>query len=66
MDIFEDFERIVQTPDTMGGKPCIRGTRITVSRVVAQIGAGQSIDSLLEDYPHLTREDVLEALRYAA
>ena len=66
MDILEDFQRITQIPGIMGGKPCVKGTRITVARIVAQIGVGQSIESLLEDYPHLTREDVLEALRFAA
>ncbi|MDR0347336.1 MAG: DUF433 domain-containing protein [Coriobacteriales bacterium] len=66
MDTFGDFKRISQNPSIMGGKPCIKGTRITVARVVAQIGVGQSIESLLKDYPALTYTDVLEALRYAA
>jgi uncharacterized protein (DUF433 family) len=66
MDIIGDFQRIAQIPGVMGGKPCIRGTRVTVARVVSQIGTGQSVESLLEDYPHLDLEDVLEALRYAA
>ena len=50
----------------MGGKPCIRGQRVTVGMIVGQIGAGRSIEALLGDYPYLEREDVLEALRYAA
>ena len=66
VDVYGDFKRISQNPGIMGGKPCICGTRITVTRVVSQIGSGQSIESLLDDYPHLTRADVLEALRYAA
>lgn len=66
MDVFEEFKHISQTPGVMGGKPCIKGTRITVARVVGQIGAGQSIEGLLGDYPQLTNADVLEALRYAA
>ena len=66
MDIVNDFRRIVQTSDVMGGKPCIRGTRVTVARILSQIGSGQSIESLLEDYPYLCHEDILEALRYAA
>jgi uncharacterized protein (DUF433 family) len=61
-----DFARITQNPAIMGGKPCIRGLRVTVGMVVGQIGAGRSIDELLADYPYLKREDVLEALRYAA
>lgn len=61
-----NFERITQNPAVMGGKPCIRGMRVTVGMVVGQIGAGLTIDQLLADYPYLEREDVLEALRYAA
>ncbi|HWX86501.1 MAG TPA: DUF433 domain-containing protein [Xanthobacteraceae bacterium] len=61
-----DFARITQNPAVMGGKPCIRGLRVTVGMIVGQIGAGRSIDQLLADYPYLQREDVLEALRYAA
>ena len=50
----------------MGGKACIRGMRVTVGNVVGQIGAGRSIEELLQDYPYLEREDILQALRYAA
>ena len=50
----------------MGGKPCIRGQRVTVGMIVGQIGTGRTIDELLADYPYLEREDILEALRYAA
>jgi uncharacterized protein (DUF433 family) len=60
------FERITQNPAVMGGRPCIRGLRVTVGMIVAQIGWGRSIDEVLADYPYLEREDVLEALRYAA
>jgi uncharacterized protein (DUF433 family) len=62
----KDFTRITQNPAVMGGKPCIRGLRVTVGAIVAQLGAGGTIDRLLKDYPYLQREDVLEALRYAA
>ncbi len=61
-----DFERITQDPAVMGGKPCIRGFRVTVGMIVGQIAAGRSIDQLLADYPYLQREDILDALRYAA
>jgi uncharacterized protein (DUF433 family) len=61
-----EFERITQDPAVMGGKPCIRGLRVTVGTIVGQIAAGRSIDQLLADYPYLQREDILEALRYAA
>lgn len=50
----------------MGGKACIRGTRVTVGTIVGQIGAGHTIEELLADYPYLQREDVLQALRYAS
>jgi len=61
-----DLDRITQDPGLMGGKPCIRGMRVTVGMIVGQIGAGHSIEQLLADYPYLEREDVLQALRYAA
>jgi len=61
-----DLDRITQSPDMMGGRPCIRGMRVTVAMIVGQIGAGVSIDELLADYPYLEREDILQALRYAA
>ena len=61
-----DLSRITQRPDVMGGKPCIRGMRVTVGMIVGQIGAGRSVEDLLADYPYLERDDILEALRYAA
>ena len=60
------LDRITQQPDVMGGKPCIRGMRVTVGMIVGQISAGRSIDQLLADYPYLQREDIMQALRYAA
>jgi uncharacterized protein (DUF433 family) len=62
----EELDRITQQPDVMGGKACIRGMRVTVGMVVGQIGAGHSIDEVLADYPYLEREDIMQALRYAA
>jgi uncharacterized protein (DUF433 family) len=61
-----DLDRITQQPEVMGGKACIRGMRITAGTIVGQIGAGHSIEEVLADYPYLEREDVLQALRYAA
>jgi uncharacterized protein (DUF433 family) len=61
-----DLDRITQNPLVMGGKACIRGMRVTVGMIVGQIGAGRSIEELLTDYPYLEREDILQALRYAA
>ena len=63
MDI---LNRITQQPEVMGGKPCIRGLRVTVGMIVGQISAGHSIDDLLTDYPYLEREDIMQALKYAA
>jgi uncharacterized protein (DUF433 family) len=60
------LDRITQDPGVMGGRPCIRGMRVTVGMVVRLVGAGHSIDEILTDYPYLEREDVLQALRYAA
>jgi uncharacterized protein (DUF433 family) len=60
------FERVTRDPNVMGGKACIRGMRITVGMIVRQIGAGHSIDAVLLDFPCLEREDIQDALRYAA
>lgn len=60
------LDRITQQPELMGGKACVRGMRVTVGMIVSQIGAGHSIDDVLTDYPYLEREDILQALRYAA
>lgn len=61
-----ELDRITVDPAVMGGRPCVRGMRVTVGMIVGQIGAGQSFDALLTDYPYLEREDLLQALRYAA
>lgn len=61
-----ELDRITQQPEMMGGKACIRGLRVTVGMVVGQIGAGHSVDDVLGDYPYLEREDIMQALRYAA
>ena len=50
----------------MGDKACIRGMRVTVSRILSQIGSGKTIDELLVDYPYLEREDILQSFRFAA
>jgi uncharacterized protein (DUF433 family) len=62
----EELDRITQQPGVMGGKACIRGMRVTVGMIVGQIGAGRSVEEILADYPYLEREDVLQAIRYAA
>lgn len=58
--------RITIDPEVMGGLPCIRGLRVTVSAVVGQLAAGRSIDDVLADYPYLERADVLASLEFAA
>jgi uncharacterized protein (DUF433 family) len=61
-----EFPRITRNPAVMTGKPCIRGMRITVGVILGQLSAGKSVDDLLDDFPYLEREDILEALAYAA
>lgn len=58
--------RIYSDPAVMMGKPCISGTRITVELVLRKLGHGNTIDDLLDDYPHITKEDVLAAQAFAA
>ncbi len=60
------FDRITQTPEIMGGKPCVRGSRVTVGMIVGQVGSGRTVDELVTDYPYLERDDILQALLYAA
>jgi uncharacterized protein (DUF433 family) len=60
------LDRITQQPDVMGGRACIRGMRVTVGMVVGQIASGRGIDEILLDYPYLERDDIMQALRYAA
>ncbi len=60
------MDRITQDPAIMNGKACIRGMRVTVGMIVGQIGAGRSVEDVLNEYPYLEREDILQALRYAA
>jgi uncharacterized protein (DUF433 family) len=59
-------ERITYNPNILGGKPIIRDTRISVQFILELLGAGMSIPEIVEEYPHLEREDVLAAVRYAA
>lgn len=60
------FDRITVDPQRMGGVPCIRDLRVTVSMVLGQLAGGMSIDDVLNDYPYLERADILAALEYAA
>lgn len=58
--------RITRDPQVMEGRACIRGMRVTVGMIVGQIGAGRTIEDVLDEFPYLDREDILEALQYAA
>jgi uncharacterized protein (DUF433 family) len=58
--------QIVSDPKILMGKPCLAGTRISVELILEKLGAGESIESIVADYPHITREGVLAAIRYAA
>jgi uncharacterized protein (DUF433 family) len=60
------YERITLQPDQMGGQPCIRSLRIPVATVVAMVADGMTHDEILAAYPDLERDDIGEALRYAA
>lgn len=58
--------RIASDPAVMMGKPCVKGTRITVELILRKLGAGRSITDLLEAYPQLTEDDVRAVLTFAA
>ncbi|ACB52564.1 hypothetical protein cce_3216 [Crocosphaera subtropica ATCC 51142] len=58
--------RITINPEVMGGKPCIRGMRVTVGTIVGLMAAGRSIQEILIAYPYLEEADIYEALTYAA
>jgi uncharacterized protein (DUF433 family) len=62
----KDLTRITLDPAVMGGKPCIRGMRVTVGTVVGLLAAGRSRDEILIAYPYLEPADIDEALAYAA
>jgi uncharacterized protein (DUF433 family) len=61
-----NFERITFDPQVMGGRACLRGLRIPVSVIVSQVAHGATFEEILSDYPDLEREDIQEALEYAA
>ncbi len=59
------LDRIVQNPKILGGKATIKGTRIGVALILDKLAWGETIESILESYPHLQREDIQAALAYA-
>ena len=60
------LDRITRDPEIMGGKPCLRGMRVTVGMVVGLVAAGHSWAEILVAYPYLEEEDIRQALSYAA
>lgn len=62
----EELDRITFDPRVMGGKPCIRGMRVTVATIVGLLGAGRTTEEVIRAYPYLEIEDVRQALSYAA
>ncbi len=60
------FERITTNPEVFGGKPCVRGLRFPVSRLLGLLAAGQTPEEILEAYPYLEAEDIQAAIQYAA
>ncbi|MBI5503791.1 MAG: DUF433 domain-containing protein [Deltaproteobacteria bacterium] len=61
-----DFDRVTHDPNVMGGKPCLRGMRVTVGTVLGLLAAGRTTDEILAAYPYLERDDIQAALAYAA
>ena len=62
---FPDLTRITIDPNVMGGKPCIRGMRVTVGTITGLVASGASFPEILELYPYLEQEDIKAALAYA-
>ncbi|MDY7002963.1 MAG: DUF433 domain-containing protein [Cyanobacteriota bacterium] len=62
----KQLKRITLDPEVMGGKPCIRGLRVTVGTIVGLMASGHSTEDILKAYPYLEPEDFQEALTYAA
>jgi uncharacterized protein (DUF433 family) len=60
------IERITTNPEVFGGKPCIRGLRFPVSRLLGLLASGETRESILRSYPYLEAEDIAAALQYAA
>ena len=61
-----DLNRITLDPRVMGGKPCVRGLRVTVGTIVGLLASGHTHEEILKDYPYLVEEDIQAALSYAA
>ena len=60
------LDRITRNPEVMGGKPCVRGMRVTVGTIVGLVASGHSYPEIVASYPYLEEEDIRQALAYAA
>ena len=63
--IFPNIDRVTIDPNVMGGKPCIRGIRVTVGTITGLLATGETVDNILMLYPYLEKEDIYAALTYA-
>jgi uncharacterized protein (DUF433 family) len=64
--VMQQFDRITMDPEVMGGKPCIRGLRVTVGMIVEALAAGRTVEQLPADFPYIDESDIREALAFAA
>lgn len=62
----KQLDRITTDPAVMGGKPCIRGQRVTVGTLIGLVASGKTTEQILALYPYVEAEDITQALRYAA
>jgi uncharacterized protein (DUF433 family) len=62
----DQLTRITHDPEIMGGRPCIRGLRVTVGTIVGLLASGHDVNEVLASYPYLEKEDISAALSYAA
>jgi len=62
----KQLDRITTDPTVMGGKPCIRGQRVTVGMLIGLVASGKTVEQILSLYPYVEAEDITQALRYAA
>lgn len=60
------YKGIVADPEILGGKPIVEGTRLSVAHILGLLGRGMTIDELIESYPFLTKDDILQVITYAA
>ena len=60
------YEKIEINPNIMFGKPVIKGTRITVEQILRKLAGGMTVEEIITDHPHLTKEDILAAQEFAA